>query len=117
MNKIDLTKFIFIEKELLNPVNGEIVGPYYHVYQLDENGNKIELFVTKTGDIKDAVREAERELDIMAVAIAYSADPNSFYSCTLVSQENPGSDFELTEEDVNKIQAVIENAKKRSEKA
>ena len=113
MNKIDLTKFIFIEKELLDPVNGEIVGPYYHVYQLDENSNKIELFVTKTGDIKDAVREAERQLDIMALAIAYADDPKSF-SSVMPSSEEIKPDFELTEDDVAQIQTIIENAKKRT---
>ena len=110
---IDLTKLIFIEKEIFNPVNGEIVGPYYHVYRVDENNNKEELFVEKSGSIIAAVREAERQLDLDMLAVAYHENPKSFSSYSMEPSSSFKPDFFLTEEDIKQIENIIENAKKR----
>lgn len=66
-----------IEKELCNPVNGEIVGPLYHVYKVGDDGNK-ELVETIDGDIGEAARIAERKIDMDVLEVAYASDPNSF---------------------------------------
>lgn len=73
-----------IEKELCNPVsvNGycEVPGPLYHIYKVDENGNK--TFVkTVEKDIKEAAREAQRLIDIDVLEVAYKEKgPDAFKS-------------------------------------
>ena len=111
--KIDLTKYVFIEKELLDPVNGEVVGPYFHVYRIDENGNKVELYVEKSGNIKAAVREAERQMDLSLLAVSYKENPDSFKSYAAFEPSKPI--IELSTEEIKQIQEIIENAKKRTE--
>lgn len=106
--EIDVSKLVFIEKELLGPVNGEIVGPYYHVFVLDEEGNKNELFVEKSGDIKAAVREAERQMDLNLLAVAYKENPNSFRSTI-----EPKPIYALSEKDIQDIQIIVNNAIER----
>ena len=77
-----------IEKELCNPVsvNGycEVPGPYYHIYKVDEDGNK-ELVKTVDGDIKEAAREAERVLDFDALDVVWKEKgPEAFSSVMAV---------------------------------
>ena len=68
-----------IEKELCNPVDGQIVGPMYHVYGVSESGSK-ELIETIDGDIKEAARLAERTIDLSELEVAYKKDPAAFQS-------------------------------------
>jgi len=79
-----------IEKELCNPVNGQIVGPYYHLYSVDEEGNKTSL--NTFNDIKDAAREAERQLDLDAIEVAYQRNPHSFES--VVDLDNVSTEYD-----------------------
>jgi len=111
--EIDVSKIVFIEKELLNPVNGEIVGPYFHVFRFDEDGNKVEIFVEKSGDIKVAAREAERQMDKALLAVSYKENPDSFKSSIDPVKPIIG----LLEEEIEQIREIIENAKKRSKEA
>lgn len=75
---------VLIEKELTNPVMvdgiAEVLGPHYHIYRVDEDGNK--TFVkTVDKDIKEAAREAERMLDFNVLEVAYKEKgPGSFKS-------------------------------------
>lgn len=75
---------VLIEKELTNPVYvdgiAQVLGPHYHIYSVDENGNK--TFVkTIDQDIKEAAREAERMLDLNVLEVAYKEKgPDSFKS-------------------------------------
>lgn len=74
-----------IEKELTNPVYvdgiAQVLGPHYHIYIVDEEGNK--TFVkTIDQDIKEAAREAERLLDIDVLEVAYKKNPDGFKSTT-----------------------------------
>ncbi len=75
---------VIIEKELTNPVMvdgiAEVLGPHYHIYSVDEDGNK--TFVkTVDKDIKEAAREAERMLDLNVLEVAYKEKgPDSFKS-------------------------------------
>lgn len=76
---------VIIEKELTNPVYvdgiAQVLGPHYHIYSVDEEGNK--TFVkTIDQDIKEAAREAERLLDIDTLEVAYKKNPDSFKSTT-----------------------------------
>ena len=73
--------FILIIKELCDPVNGEIVGPHYHIYRVDEKTKEKEYIKTIDGDIKEAARYAERQLDINVFAIALDEYPMAFSSC------------------------------------
>ena len=68
-----------IEKELCDPQNGNIVGPYYHVYSIDDNNNKT-LLKTFDGDIKEAARFVERQVDMESLEVAYMENPNAFKS-------------------------------------
>lgn len=75
---------VLIEKELTNPVMvdgiAEVLGPYYHIYKVDEEGNKT-LVKTVAKDIKEAAREAERMLDFNVLEVAYKEKgPDSFKS-------------------------------------
>ena len=72
---------ILIEKELLDPVNGELVGPYFHVYSIKDDGTKTELYVEKSGDIRNALSRGEHYLDFEQIEIAYQENPNAFKSC------------------------------------
>lgn len=65
-----------IEKELCNPPK----GPYYHLVQIDEETGKREVLKTFEGDIKEAARFAERQLDFNELEVAYMRDPNLFSS-------------------------------------
>lgn len=123
--EIDPAKFVFVEKELCSPINGNTVGPYFHVYTVDENGKKNELFVEKSGDIKAAVREAERQMDISLLAASYAENPDSFKSSVNVSSDISAgpimfNGIEFTEDEVaeitNVVNKIVENAKKRQEK-
>lgn len=111
---IDFTKTILIEKELLNPVNGEVVGPYFHVYTMNENGDKTEIFVEKSGSIEKAARRAEHELDFSTLAVAYAENPNSFSSCVSASPLKSEPEIKLTAEEEKQLYEIIENAKKRT---
>ena len=111
---IDYSKTVFIEKELLNPVNGEIVGPYFHVYTIDKEGNKTEIFVEKSGSIEKAARRAEHELDFNTLAVAYAENPNSFSSCVSASPLRSEPEIILTAEEEKQLSEIIENAKKRN---
>ena len=71
---------VIIEKELCDPVNGEIVGPLYHIYKVDEETGKKELIETVDGNIGEAARVAERTVDFNTLEIAYYQDPNCFSS-------------------------------------
>ena len=117
---------VFIEKELLDPVsvNGyaETVGPYYHVYKINDNLEKEELFIEKSGDIKEAARYAERNLDFDALAVAYKENPESFRSVSVpcntipVSKEpHNGYSFNLTKEDLEEITNFINEKLKKNE--
>lgn len=73
-----------IEKELCDPVsvNGycEVPGPLYHIYKVDEDGNK-EFVKTIEKDIREAAREAQRILDINLLEVAYKEKgPDAFSS-------------------------------------
>ena len=114
--EIDFSKTVFVEKELLHPVNGEVAGPYFHVFRLDENGNKVELFVEKSGDIKAAVREAERQMDLALLAISYKENPDSFKSYGSIDKDRHIIEL-LSEEEIAQVSEIIENAKKRSKEA
>lgn len=103
-----LKNCVFIEKELLSPVNGETVGPYFHVYTLTEDGEKVERFVEKSGDIKAAVREAERQMDLNLLAVAYKKNPDSFRSTI-----EPEPIYTLSEKDMQDIQTIVNNAIER----
>lgn len=86
----DNVKVARIEKELINPVIvdgvAQLLGPNYHIYGVDESGNK--TFVkTVDKDIREAAREAERLLDIDVLEVAYKENPDSFKS-TFVGHEN-----------------------------
>lgn len=74
---------ILIEKELgrTDVVNGyaELVGPFYHLYKVDGNGEKT-FIETVTGNIEDAARKAERIIDVDVLMVAYKENPNSFKS-------------------------------------
>lgn len=70
---------IKIEKELCNPINGEIVGPKYHVVTIDEEGKR-EVLETFDGDIKEAAAYAQRKLDFNELEIVYNENPNVFKS-------------------------------------
>ena len=75
---------ILIEKELGHPetINGyaEIVGPFYHLYAIDDEGSKT-FIKTVVRDIKEAAREAEWAMDIDLLEVAYKENPDSFKSC------------------------------------
>lgn len=86
----DNVKVARIEKELINPVIvdgvAQLLGPNYHIYGVDESGNK--TFVkTVDKDIREAAREAERLLDIDVLEVAYKENPDLFKS-TFVGPEN-----------------------------
>ena len=66
-----------IEKELCNPVNGEILGPFYHLYEV--NGEEKTLLST-TDDICAAARELERKTDLWKLEVAYQENPDVFKS-------------------------------------
>jgi len=68
-----------IKKELCDPVNGEVVGPYYHLYKVKDDGTE-ELIESFNGDIKAAARRAEQIVDLEALDIAYEQNPNCFSS-------------------------------------
>lgn len=68
-----------IEKEICNPKDGKIIGPYYHLYKHDGNGNKT-LIETFEADIEEAAKKAERQMDLDALEIHYKDNPNSFSS-------------------------------------
>ena len=89
-----------IEKELCNPVsvNGyaEVPGPYYHVYGVDEQGNKT-FYKTVDGDIKEAAREAERMLDLNLLEVACRENPHSLDSCV-----SPNNSFVAIDEVIRK---------------
>lgn len=96
-----------IEKELCNPVNGEIVGPKFHVFKVDEETEEKELLETFDGDIKEAARFAERNLDFDILEVAYKEDPNAFSSIrhsstsSLHFDNNAGEP--LTKDDIRKF--------------
>lgn len=74
-----------IEKELCSPKSGEdgyaeIVGPLYYVYAVDEETGEKELLETFDGDIKEAARYAERQLDVNKLEVAYKENPDCFKS-------------------------------------
>lgn len=71
--KDNLNHSIRIEKELCNPQNGELVGPYYHVIA---NNEIIKTFT----DIQEAAKFAEHKLDWNALEIAFKENPNCFKS-------------------------------------
>lgn len=74
---------VIIEKELTNPVTidgyAEVLGPYYHIYKVDDEGSKT-LVKTVAKDIREAAREAERMLDLNVLEVAYQEKPDSFKS-------------------------------------
>lgn len=74
-----------IEKELCDPENGNIVGPYYHVYSVDNN-NKT-LLKTFDGDIKEAARFVERQVDMNCLEVAYMENSSAFNNCLRIYQE------------------------------
>ena len=76
-------KKIVIEKELCDPKNGEVVGPYYHIVQIDDEKNERTLLHTVDGNIEEAARYAERELDLEKIEIAYQENPDMFSSATV----------------------------------
>lgn len=78
---------VVIEKELCHPVNGEIVGPYYHVVRYTDDGER-EVLKTFDGDIKEAARYAEHEIDVEVLAVAYKENPDSFSSVSAFSIPN-----------------------------
>ena len=71
-----------IEKELCNPVsvNGycEVPGPLYHIYKVDEDGNKTLLKTVE--DISEAAREAERILDLNVLEVEYKEKGSDVFS-------------------------------------
>jgi hypothetical protein len=71
---------VIIEKELCHPQNGELVGPHYHITKVDEHTGEREFVKTIDGDIKEAARFAERELDLNVLEVAYRENPDSFKS-------------------------------------
>ena len=71
-----------IKKELCSPVNGEVVGPYFHLYKVKDDGTE-ELIESFDGDIKAAARRAEQIVDLEALDIAYEENPNCFSSSVL----------------------------------
>ena len=124
---------VFIEKELLDPVsvNGyaETVGPYYHVYKINDNLEKEELFVEKSGDIKEAARYAERKLDFDVLSVSYKENPYSFSSvsmpCNAISENTESNNghsfkltnsysFNLTKEDLEEITNFINEKLKKN---
>lgn len=80
---------IVIEKELCQPTDGWTVpGPYYHVVRIDEETGEREVLKTFDGDIKEAARYAEHELDIEALAVAWAENPDSFKASAPASLNN-----------------------------
>lgn len=72
---------IVIEKELCQPTDAwTIPGPYYHVVRVDEETGEREVLKTFEGDIKEAARFAERQVDFNALEVAYQENPNAFKS-------------------------------------
>ena len=118
--EIDVSKIVFIEKELFNPdIFCNIKGPYYHIFYYNENGKKIILHTEKSGDIKEAARRAERELDFNTLAVAYAENPNSFKSITSNYEIKNAADleFDLNEDDIEQIKKIINNAKERKKRS
>ena len=62
---------VTIEKELCDPKDGEVVGPYYH---LVVDGKTVKTFE----EIGEAARYAERKLDVNKLEVAYRENPNCF---------------------------------------
>ena len=92
-----------IEKELCDPQNGNIVGPYYHVYSVDDDNNKT-LLQTFDGDIKEAARFAERQLDFNALEVSYNENPNVFKSCIL---NEPKEDYVIESSSYDEETGVV----------
>lgn len=86
----DNVKVARIEKELINPVIvdgvAQLLGPNYHIYSVNENGNKT-FIKTVDKDIQEAAREAERLLDVDVLEVACKKNPDLFKS-TFVEPEN-----------------------------
>ena len=82
-------KKIVIEKELCDPKNGEVVGPYYHIVQIDDENGQRTLLHTVDGDIKEAARYAERNIDFEQLEVAYQQDPNIFSSVSAYAVPQP----------------------------
>lgn len=87
-----------IEKELCNPVNGEIPGPFYHLYEV--NGEEKTLVLT-TEDICAAARELERKTDLWKLEMAYQENPDVFKS---------NVDNSTARESVMKLQEIFDGS-------
>ncbi len=79
---------VVIEKELAEPQNGNICGPFYHVYSVNENTGEKEELKVFDGDIKEAAGFAERNIDFQLMEIAYQTDPNCFSSSVKLDIKN-----------------------------
>lgn len=104
-----------IEKELCDPVsvNGycEVPGPLYHIYKVDEDGNK-EFVKTIEKDIREAAREAQRILDINLLEVAYKEKgPDAFSSVVPFPPSNvqifESSPWKPSEEQMNGLAHAI----------
>ena len=79
-----------IDKEICDPVNGKIVGPYYHIFRVDEDGVRT-LLETVEGDIVKAIKRGEQLMDFETLQITYQKNPLAFNST--IYQKNLSYDY------------------------